>query len=245
MAVLVTGGTKGIGLAAAARLAIPGDKAFLNFHSDREAAERAGERLAELGAEPVLLQEDVGTPRGCRRLLDAVAEQTDRLDQLVHCAVDPLSGATLELDPDRFAAAVSTNGSALLYLAQAASPLLVRGSTIFFLTSRGGSSALPRYAAVGAAKALGESLVRYLALELAPRGVRINAVLAGPLATDAFRAVFAEGAEQRLSELNAANPSGRGLELEDVADAIAFLASPEAEMIQGQVITVDGGNSLR
>ncbi|MBS1842785.1 MAG: SDR family oxidoreductase [Actinobacteria bacterium] len=245
MSLLVTGGTKGIGLAIATRLATPGRKAFLNFHSDAAAAERAAEELAAAGSEPVLVREDVSTPGGCRRLLDTVAEQTDRLDQLVHCAVDPLSGPSLDLDPDRFAAAVSTNGSALLYLTQAASPLLTRGSTVFYLTSRGSRAALPHYAAVGAPKALGESLVRYLALELAPRGVRVNAVLAGPLPTDAFRAVFAEGADDRLRELNAANPSGRGLELKDVAETVAFLASPEAAMIQGQVITVDGGNSLR
>jgi enoyl-[acyl-carrier protein] reductase III len=121
------------------------------------------------------------------------AAVTDRLDQVVHCAVDASGSSALAADPARFARAVSTNGTSPLFLVQAALPLLRRGSNVTYLTSRGGRIVVPKYAAVGVAKALAESLMRYLAVELAPSGVRINAVAPAIVETDAVRTLF--GAE--------------------------------------------------
>ncbi|HEV3362743.1 MAG TPA: SDR family oxidoreductase [Acidimicrobiia bacterium] len=244
MAIAVTGGTKGIGLAIALRFSQPGNDVFVNYHSDEAAAAVAASRIEERGARAHTVRADVGTPDGIRRLMAAVAEQVDRLDQLVHCAVRVVPGPALEADPDAFAAAVHLNGTTLHHLVQAALPLLHRGSTVFYISSRGGRAVLPGYASVGVAKALGESLVRYLATELAPRGVRINAVAPGAVDTEAFRAVFGAASEEVLAESVATNPSGRMVTDDDYTALVEFLSRPEAAMIQGQVIFVNGGQNL-
>ena len=95
---------------------------------------------------------------------------------------DDLLAAFLDFLLDRFTDATRLNGVALLYIVQAALPLLNDGSSVFFLSSRGSDTVVPGYAAIGTAKAFGESLVRYLAKELAPKGIRANTVAAGPLA---------------------------------------------------------------
>ena len=244
MAIAVTGGTKGIGLAIALRFSQPGNDVFVNYHSDEAAAALAVRRIEERGATAHAVRADVGTPGGVRRLMAAVAERVDRLDQLVHCAVRVVPGPALDADPEAFAAAVHLNGTTLHHLVQAALPLLQSGSTVFYISSRGGRAVLPGYASVGVAKALGESLVRYLATELAPRGVRINAVAPGAVDTEAFRAVFGAASEDVLAQSVATNPSGRMVTDDDYTALVEFLSRPEAAMIQGQVIFVNGGQNL-
>lgn len=244
MAILVTGGTKGIGLAIARRFAKPGADVFLNYHADADAAARAVSEIEALGARCHAIREDVGTPDGARRLLAAVAKQTDRLDQLVHCAVKVLPAPLMEVDLDAFTQAINLNGTALVYLVQAAKPLLKSGSTVFFLSSRGSRTPLPNYAAVGAAKSLAESLVRYLSLELAPLGVRANCVAPSAVDTEALRQVYGERTDEIMRQSAAANPSGRNVTDDDYCSLVEYLASPSAAMIQGQVIFVTGGGYL-
>jgi len=240
MSVLITGGSKGIGRAIGTRFAEDGKTVFINYHSDDEAAEDTAEAIESAGGTAHLIKEDVSTPDGAQRVVDEVSSEVDELGQVVHCAVDPLSASALDVDPDRFTDAVTLNGIGLLYIVQAAFPLLTEGSSVFFMSSRGSDTVVPKYAALGASKAFGESLIRYLATELAPHGIRANTVAAGPLDTDAIHTVL-DNPEERLSAAADANPSGRGLEFDDVTEAVAWLASPEAEMIQGQVLFIDGG----
>ena len=244
MSILITGGSKGIGLAIALRFAQPGNHVFVNYSADDGAAAEAARQVEARGAHPHLVKADIGTVEGAHAALAEVGRVVDGLDHLVHCAVQPVMGSALELDPHLFDRALQVTGSALLYLVQAALPLLRRGSSVIMLSSRGSRVAIPGYVALGAGKALGESLIRYLAVELAPRGVRANVVAAGPLPTDAFRAMFTD-AEERLRAAAASNPSGRQIDFEDVAALVEFLASDGAAMVQGQVVMVDGGASLR
>lgn len=244
MAILVTGGVKGIGLAIARRFAKPGVKVFLNYLADDAAAEAARAEIAALGAEPHAIKGDVGTPEGAAALLKAVAEHTDRIDQLVHCAVKVIAEPLLTVDPTAFTQAINLNGAALLYLVQAAKPLLQPGSTVFFLSSRGSRTPLPNYAAVGVGKSLAESLIRYLALELAPLGVRANCVAPSAVDTAALRQVYGERTDEIMRQSAAANPSGRNVTDDDYCSLIEYLASPSAAMIQGQVIFVTGGSYL-
>ena len=241
---LITGGTKGVGRAIAQRFAAPGSRVFVNYHRDVDAAERTVAELRRRGAEAEAIALDVGTPEGCATLLEEVAAHSDRLDLLVHCAVRVLPRPALAVDPHAFHEAVGVNGTALLWLTQAALPLLVEGSSIVYVTSRGARKAVANYAAVGTAKALGEALVRYLAVELAPRGVRVNAVAPSGIDTESARLVHGEEAEERARTAAAANPSGRGVVDDDYTALVAFLASPAAAMIQGQVIAVHGGAGL-
>jgi enoyl-[acyl-carrier protein] reductase III len=247
VSILVTGGTKGLGRATALRFAAPGVDVFLNYRTDRSAASRTAEEIAETGATAHLVEADIATVEGAKAAVAAVADVTDRLDQLVHCAVDTsLRGPLLEMDPRRFAQAVQCNGSALLPLVQSALPLFRRGSTVVFVTSRGSQIAVAGYGAVGPPKMLGEALITYLAVELAPRGVRANMVSASTLDTEALRSVLSEEKAVRWLERAAErNPSGRRVELSEVVDAIEFLCSDRAAMIQGQRLNVDGGFYLR
>lgn len=240
MSVLVTGGSKGIGRRIAVRLSRDGGTAFINHHSDDEAAEEAAAAVEDAGGEAHLVKGDVSTPEGAQAVVDEVAAETDTLGQVVYCAVDAYSTSLLEADLDRFTDAVQLNGVGLLYVVQAALPLLDEGSSVFFLSSRGSDTVVPGYAAIGTPKALGESLIRYLGKELAPEGIRANTVAAGPLDTEAIHQVL-DNAEERLEAAAEANPSGRGLEFDDVTEAVAWLASPEAEMVNGQLLFVDGG----
>jgi enoyl-[acyl-carrier protein] reductase III len=244
MAILVTGGSKGIGFQIALSFSEPGNHVFLNYASDDTAAAAAKEAVEARGAECHLLKGDAGTPAGCREILQAVGEKVERLDQLVHCAVRAVPQPVLECDLDEFTAAVNLNGTALLYLTQAALPLLGRGSTIFFLSSRGGRIVVPNYAAIGVAKSLAESLVRYLATELAPRGIRVNSVAPGVVDTEAVHTLFGDDAEEIVRHAAESNPSGRGVNHADYTNMIRFLASPEAEFIQGQTIFINGGANL-
>lgn len=244
MAILVAGGTRGIGLAIARAFARDGGDIFLAYRSDEAAARRAGDEIARLGARAHLVKADAGSPEGCAAIIGAVRQATERLDQVVHCAVDAYASSALAADPERFARAVTVNGTSLLFLVQAALPLLQRGSTVFYLTSRGGRIVVPNYAAVGVAKALAESLMRYLAVELAPRGIRINAVAPAIVETEAVKSLFGADAHDLVISAASHNPSGRGVTDADYTNLIRWLASPEAEFIQGQVIFVNGGANL-
>jgi enoyl-[acyl-carrier protein] reductase III len=100
------------------------------------------------------------------------------------------------------------------------------------------------YGALGTAKALGEHVVRYLAKELGPRGIRVITIAPGAVDTAALRAMFPETYEERLAAAAASNPLGRGVEMDDAAGLIEALCQPHLEMVNGQTITVDGGLSL-
>ena len=139
---------------------------------------------------------------------------------------------------------IAVNGVALVDLVRAALPIMDRGSTVFYLTSRGARFVIPNYGSLGVAKALGEHIVRYLARECAPHGVRVMSVSPGAVDTAAFRAMFPDTWEERLAASAAANPMGRGVTVEDCAALVEMLADPELEMVQGQTITADGGASL-
>lgn len=243
MAVVVSGGTRGIGLEIAAVLATPGSTVVVGYRQDTPTAEAACARLATTGARPVAVAADVGTEEGAAGLISAVPAG-ESINQVVHCAVEVLPGSALEVDGRRFGHAVAVNGLGLLHLARAALPRLLRGSLVLFLTSRGGRVVIPDYAAVGVGKSVGESLVRYLAVDLAPRGVRVNAIALGMIETAAVGTLLGDRAEAVLGARAARTPAGRAIEHRDYLGLVTFLASPSAEMITGQILGVYGGADL-
>jgi NAD(P)-dependent dehydrogenase (short-subunit alcohol dehydrogenase family) len=244
MSVLITGGTKGIGLAIARRFARPGVDIFMAYRGDEASANAASAEIAALGARPHAIRTDVSTPAGARELIAKVGAVVDRLNVVVHGAVKVLVGPILDADPETFAEAITLNGTSLVFLVQTARRLLKRGSSIIFLSSRGSRQIVPAYAAIGAGKALAEALARYLAPELAPLGVRINCVAPGTLDTEAVRNLFGGETDAFLASEAAGNPSGRNITHDDYTGLVAFLAGPEASMIQGQVIFVNGGQYI-
>ena len=242
MNVLITGGTKGIGLATALHFSRPDNHVFINYSADDIAAQSALQQIQERGAIGHLLKANVGDSEQVSQMCRTVREQVNHLDLIFHCAVRTVQGKVLDIPMSEWQQAVQVSTLALIDVVRECLPLLDKGSTVLGISSKGATHAVPNYSAVGAPKAFTESLIRYLAVELAPRGIRANVIAAGPVDTNAFRAMFPDGvAEQRLQAAAKANPSGRGLEVSDIVSVIDFLVSPQAQMLQGRVVFVDGG----
>ena len=244
MAICVTGGSSGLGRAIAERFAPGGSDVFINYHANDAAADEAAAAVEAAGGVPHLVKADVGTAAGCAELIDAVKAKVDHLDQLVHGAAKAQTGSLLEMSSEDLRESIAVNGIALVDLVREALPIMGEGSTVFYLTSRGARFVIPNYGSLGTAKALGEHIVRYLARECAPHGVRVMSVSPGAVDTAAFRSMFPDTYEERLAASAAANPMGRGVTVEDCAALVEMLASPELTMVQGQTITADGGASL-
>jgi enoyl-[acyl-carrier protein] reductase III len=235
--VFVSGGSRGIGRAIALRLAHDGAKrvAIGYLRSDR-AAEETAEALRAAGAEPVLVRGNITS----ERVLGEVAA-LGALDVLVHNAATGVIRPALETEDKHWDWTLNANARALLQLTRMTAPQMRPGSSIVAISSLGAQRVLENYVLVGTSKAALEALVRYLGVELAPRGIRVNAVSGGVVDTGAL-AHFPN--REEMLRVGNANPVGRLVSPEDIAGAVAFLAGPDSDMIRGQTIVVDGGYSL-
>jgi len=235
--VFVTGGSRGIGRAIALRFARDGaERVAIGYLRNDRAAEETARELRALGAEVVLVRGNVTS----QRVLDEVAA-LGPLDVLVHNAATGVIRPALETDDRHWDWTMNANARALLQLARVVAPQMPDGSSIVAISSLGSQRVLDNYILIGTSKAALESLVRYLAVELAPR-VRVNAVSGGVVETGALEH-FPNREEMRAA--GRANPVGKMVSPEDIAGAVAFLCSPDADMVRGQTLVVDGGFSLR
>ncbi|MBA3717704.1 MAG: SDR family oxidoreductase [Actinobacteria bacterium] len=238
LSVLVTGGSRGIGKAIALRFAELGaSRVAIGYYRNDEAAESTADELRGLGAEPVLVRGNIAGDR----VLHEIAE-LGPLDAVVHNAATGVIRPALEVEDKHWDWTLGANARALLSLARTTVPSMPVGSSIVAISSLGSTRVLENYVLVGTSKAALESLVRYLAVELAPRGIRVNAVSGGVVETGALD--HFPNREQMLKAARERTPAGRMVEAADLADAVVFLCSPQAEMIRGQTIVVDGGFSL-
>jgi len=236
--VFVTGGSRGIGKAIALRFARDGaERVAIGYLRNDKAAEAAAEELRGIGAEPVLVRGNVTS----ERVLEQIAA-LGPLDALVHNAATGVIRPALETESKHWEWTMNANARALLDLARVAAPSMPSGSSIVAISSLGSTRVLENYVLVGTSKAALESIVRYLAVELAPRGIRVNAVSAGVVETDALD--HFPNREQMIELATTRTPAGRLVEPEDVASAVAYLCSPDAEMVRGHILIVDGGFSL-
>jgi len=235
--VLVTGGSRGIGKAIALKFAEQGAaRVAIGYLRNDRAAEETAEELRSAGAEPLLLRGSVASER-----VAAEAAELGPFDVLVHNAATGVIRPALETKDKHWDWTLEANARALLTLTRACAPQMPDGSSIVGVSSLGSIRVLENYTLVGVSKAALEALVRYLAVELAPR-IRVNAVSAGVVETGALEHL--PNREEMISSGLARTPVGRLVQPADVADAVCFLCSPAAAMVCGHTLIVDGGFSL-
>lgn len=243
---LVTGSSRGIGRACAIRLAEAGADVVVNYVTSQAAAMETAERISAMGRQVMVVKGDISEEDDVRSMVEHVGQTWGQLDIIVSSAASggfrPLLAATTQ----NFEAAMRTNVMALIYLVQAAMPLLQRGphrGKVVAISSHGSHMALPMYGLIGGTKAALESIVRHLTLEVGDKGINVNAVKAGLVETDSTRKIpYAQ--QMFAAQVDHTMVGQRTLQAEDVADAVLFLCSPLADMIQGETLTVDGGAAI-
>jgi enoyl-[acyl-carrier protein] reductase III len=236
--VLVTGGSRGIGKAISLRFAGQGARRIaVSYLRNDNAAEETADEIRKLGAEAVLLRGNLGDPDKTKALL----EEAGPLDVIVSNAATGVIRPFQELDEKHWDWTLNANARALFTIAREAAPTMPAGSSIVAISSLGADRVLDNYMLVGVSKATLEALVRYLAVELAPQDIRVNAVSAGLVETGALD--YFPNRDDMLRFYRERTPAGRLVEPEDVAEAVCFLASPAAAMVRGQTLVVDGGYS--
>jgi enoyl-[acyl-carrier-protein] reductase (NADH) len=186
------------------------------------------------------VQCDLTQPAQLASFVSEVERTAGPVRVLVHAAVDVKAGPVLVLGHEVVSDVISSSGLSLLTLVEGFDRLLQPGSTVLYITSIGSHRVLRGYSAVGAAKAVGDTLMRYLAAELAPRGIRVNSISAGPFVSKAAAAVVGDTAVL-MAATDAVTPRGRAVNFEELANAATFLTGPQSGGITGQVIRVDAG----
>jgi enoyl-[acyl-carrier protein] reductase III len=241
---LVTGGSRGIGKAIALHLAGRGADVGIGYFRNREDAEKTAAQIEEIGRHAVVIKGHLGDHDKARGVAHRLLEELGPPSVVVSNAASGVLRPLEEIDDRGWDWTLDVNCRSLLLLMQELRPPMAEagGGAVIAMSSLGSTRVIPGYGAVGVSKAALEALVRYLAVELAPDHIRVNAISAGVVDTDALR--HFPNREELLEESATRTPAGRMLTAEDVAEVAGFLCSDAAWMIRGQTVVVDGGYSL-
>jgi NAD(P)-dependent dehydrogenase (short-subunit alcohol dehydrogenase family) len=240
--ILVTGGTRGIGRAISLQLARAGATVIANYARNDQAAEMLRAAAAEESLALEVLRGDLTLPKGLTAVQERLGQCGESIVSIVHCAATGVHRPFDQLTAKHWDWTMSLNARAFFELVRALLPVLRDGSAIVAVSSAGAVRAVPAYAAVGSSKGALEALARHLAVELAPRGVRVNILSPGSVQTEAWDAF--PDREQRLASALARAPIGRLVSVEEVASAAQFLCSSAARGIVGHTLVVDGGTRI-
>jgi len=241
---LVTGSSRGIGRATAIRLAKEGYDVIINYARSRSKAEEVVQEIEALGRKALAVKANVGDVEKIKEMFQQIDEHFDRLDVFISNAASGVLRPAMELEESHWNWTMNINSKALLFCAQEAAKRMEKngGGKIVSISSLGSIRYLDNYTTVGVSKAAVEALTRYLAVELAPKNIIVNAVSGGAIDTDALK--HFPNREELLEDAKKNTPAGRMVHIEDIVNTIMFLISDEASMIRGQTIIVDGGRSL-
>ncbi|MBU9711728.1 enoyl-[acyl-carrier-protein] reductase FabL [Evansella tamaricis] len=242
---LVTGSSRGIGKTIAIKLAKKGYRIVINYSRSRQKAEETAEEIRQLGVDVITVKANIAKKEKVEELFQTIDEHFGRIDILINNAASGVLRPVLELEESHWDWTMNINNKAMLFCSQMAAERMKKqgsGGSIVSLSSLGSQRYLKNYTTVGVSKAAVEALTRYLAIELAPFKIRVNAVSGGAVDTDAL--THFPNRDELLEDAKNRTPAGRIVEPDDLANTVLFLASPEAKMICGQTIIVDGGISL-
>ena len=235
---LVTGASRGIGAAIAARLAADGARVVVNYSRSERAADDVVRSIRDKGGHALAVRADIADLDQIPALFAQTIEQFGRLDVLVNNAAVSERRTLEEVDRDHFAAHFTLNVRGLLFAMQAAAKHLQPGGRIINITSGIVRARVAGSAVYAGSKAAVEAFTRCVAAELGPRGITVNSLAPGVTDTDMLQASVPEQVQQALV---AQTPLGRLGTPRDIADAVAFLASDDARWITGEVIGANGG----
>ena len=239
---LITGGSRGIGRAITLKLAEEGADVVINFFRKKSTAESTAQEARDRGVKAHIIKANVGEPEQIGSMFDEIESQFGRLDILVNNAASGVARSALDLDDRGWDWTMDINARAFLLCAQRAARLMKSGGKMVSISSLGSRLVLPIYTAVGVSKAALEALTRYLAIELAPRGICVNGIAAGAVETETLKLYTADPNLPQSAWQT--TPAGRIVKPEDIAELVAFLCSNRSNMIRGQIIVIDGGVSL-
>jgi enoyl-[acyl-carrier protein] reductase III len=240
--VLVTGGTRGIGRAISLRFARAGASVTANYLRNQKAAD-ALKAEADQGGLPIeLCRADLTSPDGLAQIQKSISDAGEPLSGLIHCAATGVHRPLADLTSRHFDWTFSLNVRAFFELVKALTDQFSKPSSIVAVSSMGASRALPDYTLVGSSKGALEALARHLAVELAPRGIRVNILVPGSVETDAWEAI--PDRQEKLAAAVRRTPLGRLVTAEEVAAAALFLCSEAAAGIIGHTLIVDGGSAI-
>ena len=212
---------------------------YLRSHTSARATEQ---ELQSLGVQTLRHRANVANPEAIQELVTAISEKFGSIDILVNNAASGVMRSSLELEEKHWDWTQDINVKGPWLLTSKAAKLMDSDARVINLSSPGSGRVLPSYFAVGVSKAALEAVTRYMAIDLAPKGISVNAVSAGFVQTDALDAFPDELGIRDVASRD--TPAGRAVTPEEVAKVVAMLCSPDAEMIRGQVIVVDGGEML-
>jgi enoyl-[acyl-carrier protein] reductase III len=239
---LVTGAARGIGRAIAQKLASAGCDVAVNYYNSHEEAEALCSEIRAQGRRAIAVQGSVGLPDSVEEMFAEIGKHFERLDIVVSNAASGVLKPVMDMGLKHWRWCLETNALAVNLLAQHALPMMKDGGRIIAMSSLGATRAMPGYGFIGASKAALEALVRALAQELGPRGIRVNTVSAGVVDTDAL--TYFPNRDELLANFAHRTPAGPVLTPQDVAGAVYLLCLPEANMINGATLVVDGGFSI-
>jgi enoyl-[acyl-carrier protein] reductase III len=239
---LVTGGTRGIGRAISIQFARAGAKVIANYVRGQEAAETLLAQAEKESLAITVCRADLTSANGLAVLESAVEAQGTVLNCLVHCAATGVHKPIDDLTLRHFDWTFALNVRAFFEVVKRLMPRFASGASILAISSQGAVRAVPAYSLIGASKGALEAFARHLAVELAPRGIRVNILEPGAVETEAWNSM--PDSKARLDELRRRTPSGRLTTTEDVAHAAQFLCSDAARSVIGQTLVIDGGAGI-
>jgi 3-oxoacyl-[acyl-carrier protein] reductase len=235
---IVTGASRGIGAAIAERLAGSGIAVVVNYARGREAAEQVVTRIEAAGGRALAVQGDISDHATPGALFDAAEQAFGGADILVNNAATMELGAIADMTDAAFARQTEVNVAGPFRTLREAARRLRDGGRIVNFSSSVVGLYQPGYGAYAATKAAIEAMTHVLAKELAPRGITVNAVAPGPTETEMF---LGGKSPEQLHAIAAMNPFRRFGQPPEIAEVVAFLASPEATWVNGQILRVNGG----